>query len=170
MNTHISLSLKNNSNERSMTAHAINGVCVDIPELGTTDDAHVMEIIMRGISCGVLSRVVGACDDEDNIVTITYCVNAVSMTRRYCVVDLAAQQPDGSFDDEVLARGTYWIDNKGGDPVVWDLPRKAATLPQVIRVDASLMLWWMWQYQHEEMTTGGGIYEFRWDDAIEVPM
>jgi len=168
MNTHTHISIL--THKRSMTTLMRNGLFVDIPVLGTTDDAHVMAIITREIACAVLSGDLTATTEDGKIVTIAYRVNAESQLRRYAVVELDVQQPDGSIDDDVLARGTYWIDDRGSDPVVWDAPRKAALLPQVIREDASLMLWWMWQYQHDEMTTGGGIYQFRWDDAIEAPM
>lgn len=169
--THVSLSLHTHerTDERRLSILMRNGVCVDTPELGTSDDARVIEIITREISCAVLSGEVGATTEDGEIVTIAYRVHAVWQLRRYAVVQLDVQQPDGSIDDDVLARGTYWLDDRWGDPVVWDFPRKASLLPQVIREDASLMLWWMWQYQHDTMTTGGGVYEFRWEDS-EVPM
>lgn len=82
--------------------------------------------------------------------------------RDFAVLALDVTLPDGSINDDVIARGCYIDDGM----ITW---RNAAELPALVVQDAELMLWYMTTYDYPDITTGDGRWRFVWQSDELIP-
>lgn len=82
--------------------------------------------------------------------------------RDFALMALDVMMPDGSIDDDVIARGCYLDDGM----ITW---RDAAELPTLVVQDAEMLLWYMKQYDYPDITLGGGRWRFVWKSDELIP-